>query len=207
MTIEALFFMIPACFMINMIPGPNILLCIRNGIQHGYIASMVGVMGRFISFAVYASLTAIGLGIIIANSVWAFTIIKVIGAVYLVYIGIKNIRKGIKLDNISATSDAPTSYFKLFKEEALVALTNPKIILIFTALLPQFITSTENFNEQFFWLTVMFCGLELVASSVYVVAVLLFAEKFKSAKGQTILSRVIGGFLIGFGFLMLTSKQ
>lgn len=207
MTIEALFLMIPACFLINMIPGPNILLAIRNGIQHGYIASMVGVMGRFISFALYATLTAVGLGIIIANSLWAFTVIKIIGAIYLVYIGIMNIRKGIKFDQVETKNVKKASYFKLFKEEAVVAITNPKIVLIFTALLPQFITSTENFGEQFFWLTLMFCGLELIASSVYVVSILFFADKFKSTKGQTMLSRIIGSFLIGFGFLMLTARQ
>lgn len=207
MTIETLFFMIPACFAINMIPGPNNVLAIRNGIQHGYWASMVGVLGRFLSFGLYALLTVLGLGLIIANSLWAFTIIKIIGAFYLIYIGIMSVKNGMNLGDLNAVTTEKVSYFKLFKQEAVVGFANPKIVLIFTALLPQFITSTEDFNHQFFWLTIMFCLLELVATSVYIISTLQFAEKFKSTKGQTILSRIIGSFLVGFGLLMLTAKQ
>lgn len=207
MTIEALLLMIPACFAINMIPGPNNVLAIRNGLQHGYWASMVGVLGRFLSFSFYALLTVFGLGIIIANSVWAFTAIKIIGACYLIYIGIMSIKNGMDLGDLNALESEKTNYFQLFKQEALVGFTNPKIVLIFTALLPQFISSTENFNQQFFWLTIMFCLLELVATSIYVIATSQFAEKFKSRKGQTVLSRIIGSFLVGFGLLMLTARQ
>ncbi len=207
MTIEALLLMIPAIFLINMIPGPNILLAIRNAIQYGYIHAMIGVTGRYISFALYGSLTAFGLGIIIANSIWAFTIIKIIGAIYLIYIGYLNFKNGINLGDLVGLKSQQKNVFRLFKEEAFVALLNPKIILIFTALLPQFITTAENFNQQFFSLTLLFCIGELVATSIYVIGILLFAKKFKSPKGQSILSKSIGGFLIGFGILMATSKQ
>lgn len=207
MTIETLILMIPACFAINMIPGPNIILAIRNGIQHGYGASMVGVLGRFLSFIFYAILTVIGLGIIIANSLWAFTAIKIIGAIYLVYIGIMSIKNGMNLGDLETKNVGKPNYFALFKQEAVVGFTNPKIVLIFTALLPQFISSTADFNVQFFWLTLMFCGLELVSTTLYVMTALLFSKQFKSHKGQTILSRIIGSFLVGFGLLMLTAKQ
>lgn len=207
MTIETLLLMIPACFAINMIPGPNMILAIRNGIQHGYWASLTGVFGRFLSFVFYAVLTVVGLGIIIANSIWAFTAIKIIGAIYLVYIGIMSIKNGMNLGDLNAQKQAKVSYFALFKQEAVVGFTNPKIVLIFTALLPQFISSTADFNTQFFWLTLMFCALELVSSSIYVIGALLFADQFKSTKGQNILSRIIGSFLIGFGLIMLGAKQ
>lgn len=207
MTIETLLLMIPACFAINMIPGPNNVLAIRNGLQHGYWASMVGVLGRFLPFIFYALLTVFGLGIIIANSVWAFTTIKFIGAFYLIYIGIMSIKNGMNLGDLNLVQQKKTYYFKLFKQEAMVGFANPKIVLIFTALLPQFISSTENFNVQFFWLTIMFCVLELLATSIYVITTSRFAEKFKSRKGQTVLSRIIGSFLVGFGLLMLTAKQ
>lgn len=207
MSIEALLLIIPACFMINMIPGPNMLLSLKHAVQHGYKASIIAVAGRFIAFIFYASLTALGLGIIIASSIWAFTVIKVIGAIYLVYVGIMTIKNGININDLDTSIGIKSSYYSLFKQEAIMALTNPKIILIFTALLPQFITSTENFTTQFFILTLVFCALELIAASVYIVGILLFADKFKSTKGQSILSKSIGGFLIGFGVLMVTSKQ
>ncbi|MCJ8322368.1 MAG: LysE family translocator [Rhizobiales bacterium] len=207
MTIEALLLMIPACFAINMIPGPNIILSIRNGIQTGYVSSMVGVFGRFTAFIFYAILTVVGLGIIIANSLWAFTAIKIVGAIYLIYIGVMSIKNGMNLGDFEQDIGTQRSYYVIFKEEALVGFTNPKIVLIFTALLPQFISSTQDFTSQFFWLTAMFCALELVSTSIYVGGVLLFAEKFKSHKGQTILSRLIGSFLIGFGVLMAASNK
>lgn len=207
MNIDALLLMIPACFAINLIIGPNMLLSIRNGVQHGYLSSMIGMMGRLLAFVFYAIVTVIGLGAIIANSVWAFTIVKVIGAIYLVYIGIMSIKNGMNLGDLNPTTQSKVSYFALFKQEAVVGFTNPKIILIFTALLPQFINSADDFNSQFFWLTAMFCFLEIVTTTIYVVAALLFADKFKSAKGQSFLSKFIGAFLIGFGMIMLTAKQ
>lgn len=207
MNIEALLLMIPACFAINMIPGPNIILSIRNGIQTGYWSSMVGVFGRFAAFIFYAILTIVGLGIIIANSIWAFTAIKIVGAIYLIYIGVMSVKNGMNLGDLEHNTGAKPSYYAIFKEEAMVGFANPKIVLIFTALLPQFINSTQDFNTQFFWLTLLFCALELISTSIYVGGVLLFAEKFKSQKGQTILSRLIGGFLIGFGVLMAASNK
>lgn len=207
MNIEALLLMIPACFAINLIIGPNMLLSIRNGVQHGYMSSMVGMMGRLLAFVFYAIITVIGLGAIIASSALAFTIVKVIGAIYLVYIGIMSIKNGMNMGDLEATDQAPVNYFTLFKQEAVVGFTNPKIVLIFTALLPQFINAADDFNSQFFWLTLMFCFLEIVSTSIYVAAALLFADKFRSAKGQNFLSKSIGTFLIGFGMLMLTAKQ
>lgn len=207
MTIEALLLMIPACFVINMIPGPNIILSIRNAIQYGYFASMVGIWGRLVAFVFYATLTVIGLGIIITNSVWAFNAVKIIGAIYLVYIGIMSFKNGMKLDNFEATEASKVNYFTLFKQELIVGITNPKVVLIFSALLPQFISTEADFNTQFYLLTAMFCFLEIVSTSLYILVILRFANVFKSTKGQNILSRTIGTFLIGFGVVMLGAKQ
>lgn len=183
------------------------VLSIRNTIQFSYFQALIGVTGRFISFLIYGSLTGFGLGLIIAQSIWAFNILKIAGVVYLLYLGIQNFRNGMKLNLDSMNQGKKQSSFKLFKEEAIVAIANPKIILVFTALLPQFITSTENFRFEFMILTLIFCLTELLAAAIYLIFIMFFADKFQSQKGQNIMSKAIGSFLIGFAVIMATSTK
>ena len=80
---------VPASFALNMAPGPNNLLAMSNGVRFGFGRAVMAGSGRLIAFAAMITLTALGLGAVLAASELAFHIIKWCGAAYLVYLGIR----------------------------------------------------------------------------------------------------------------------
>ena len=127
-----------AAVLLTLSPGPDIAYILaqtaRNGLRSGY-AAMFGIWaGAFI----HVLLAAVGLSAILATSATAFTIVKWIGAAYLIWLGIQALRS----DGASYSADATvnrSSNFKIFQQGVLVATLNPKVAVFFLAFLPQFV--------------------------------------------------------------------
>jgi threonine/homoserine/homoserine lactone efflux protein len=166
MSLETLLIFIPACFALNMAPGPNNLLSVSNAARYGFwVASLAGI-GRLAAFAGMIALAATGLAYVLQASEYLFHAIKIIGAAYLFYLAFQ-----LWNSNPGQPEDASTfnsiGTFSLAKQEFLVALGNPKAILIFTAFLPQFIDLELSAPPQFAVLGVLFLVLEWIAVAAY----------------------------------------
>jgi threonine/homoserine/homoserine lactone efflux protein len=127
-------------YVVILIPGPSVLFVVSRGVSLGRRAALRTVMGNASGFALQLALVSIGVGSIVARSDTVFTALKLIGAAYLLLLGIRNIRDRKALAAIFRPVAAePKSPRRIIREGFFVGVTNPKGIILFTAVLPQFI--------------------------------------------------------------------
>ena len=132
-------------YVLILIPGPSVLFVISRGVSLGRRAALATVVGNASGFALQLALVSIGLGAIVARSDAVFTTLKLVGAAYLVYLGVRNIRDRKQLAAIfGAAPVAPKRLRRIVREGFVVGSTNPKGIIIFTAVLPQFIDRSQG---------------------------------------------------------------
>jgi threonine/homoserine/homoserine lactone efflux protein len=205
MSFDTLLLFVPACFALNMAFGPNNLVSITIGARHGVYAAVRAASGRLIAFVIMIAVAALGMGALLTTSEAAFIIVKLLGATYLIWIGVKL---------LTARTDLPSQYpnvginggREFMRQEFLVAIGNPKAILIFTAFFPQFV-SPENYWGSFLILGMIFLALELVAIAVYAFAGTRLSGVIHNAKGLRWINRISGGTMIFFGSLLAVAKR
>jgi threonine/homoserine/homoserine lactone efflux protein len=121
------------------IPGPSVLFVVSRGVAHGRRAALATVLGNTAGLAVLVIVVALGLGSIVAESVAIFTAIKLAGAAYMVYLGIKMFRDRNELARMLDATAAPRGMQRMLREGFVVGVTNPKAVILLTAVLPQFV--------------------------------------------------------------------
>src|SRR5205085_521316 len=127
-------------YVLILIPGPSVLFVISRGVALGRRAALATVLGNATGFALQLALVSVGVGAIVARSEAVFTVLKLCGAAYLIFLGIRNIRDRKALAEVFGTGPvAPKTLGRIMREGFYVGATNPKGIIIFTAVLPQFI--------------------------------------------------------------------
>ncbi|HEX3381127.1 MAG TPA: LysE family translocator, partial [Paraburkholderia sp.] len=165
MSLTAWLFFLPACFAINLAPGPNNLLSINVAARHGFTKAFVGGTGRLLAFAMMLALAATGLAVVLHASEWIFLAIKLAGAAYLIWLAIQLWRSDAPAIDTSQPQDAALT--RIARHEFFVAAGNPKAILVFTAFLPQFVDVAQPILPQFAALGASFLVLEWVAIALY----------------------------------------
>lgn len=196
---------IPACFALNMSPGPNNLLAFATSATARPSVAILGGLGRLVAFAGMIVIVAAGLGVLLLTSTLAFTIVKFAGAAYLIYVG-------WSLWRSSASAAAPNAgeiaLPQQFRREFLMAAGNPKAIAIFTAFFPQFLDPAASLAPQFAVLGALFLLLEMVAITLYALAGRLMRGALERPSRLRLLNRGAGAFLIGSGLsLALASRN
>lgn len=203
MSITAWLFFLPACFAINLAPGPNNLLSINVAARHGFMTAFVGGTGRLVAFALMLVLASTGLAVVLHASEWFFLAIKLAGAAYLIWLAIQLWRSDAP--TIDTTQQDDASLARVARREFLVAAGNPKAILVFTAFLPQFVDIAKPMLPQFAVLGISFLVLEWFAIGLYSWAGMYLGKWLVRATVRRWFNRCCGGFLaaIGVGFLMV----
>ncbi|WP_099431146.1 LysE family translocator [Pseudomonas mosselii] len=205
MNASTLLLFIPACFALNMAPGPNNLLSISNATHHGFLASCLAGMGRLLAFIAMIVISAAGLAAVLETSEIIFHTIKFLGGVYLIFIAFKLWTADTKEEKPKET--AQKNLLELVKQEFLVAIGNPKAILIFTAFLPQFIDPNQNISSQFFVLGALFIMLEFIALAGYAFIGLHLRRWFSRPSGKRLFNRICAVLLSGAATLLLTARR
>src|SRR6478609_7895548 len=134
MSLSTYLLYVAAVALLVVTPGPTMLMCMSNSINHGARRAMTSVAGAVTAVLCVMLLSAMGLGALLAASEAAFTTVKVIGAAYLVWLGIKTFRSGAAL---AVDAAAPRSR-SFYLQGLLVGASNPKAVLFFAAFFPQF---------------------------------------------------------------------
>lgn len=184
--------------------GPSVILAASNGINFGRKKALAGVLGHVSAVMILALISASGLGLILMASDLAFTLIKYAGAAYLVYIGIAIWRS--KGNWSFADKDAqPPQKRALYKQSLLLGLSNPKALVFFSALFPQFIQPNDPVLPQFLLLAGTSLCNAFVFTSVYVVVAFRFRQYFLSAVGQRWVGKTTGGIFVGFAAALMAS--
>ena len=196
---------VPACFALNMAPGPNNLLAMSHGQRFGFVPAMVAGFGRLLAFCVMISLAATGLAAILYASETLFLTIKVAGACYLFWVAFK--LWGAEIGNSSQHQTKELSLLNMAYREFMLAAGNPKAILIFTAFLPQFVDVTSDTTQQFMWLGMAFLLLELVAIAFYVAAGVYLSQWFAKPEMRTLFNRTCATLIGAMGIGLLLDRK
>ncbi|MGF6590201.1 LysE family translocator [Pseudomonas sp. 2835] len=207
MDLSTLALFIPACFALNMAPGPNNLLSLNNASRYGLRIACVAGIGRLLAFAGMIVLAAMGLAVVLHTSEYLFLVVKVLGAVYLFYIAWQLWRSPVGEAQVADGRNRGT--LRLARQEFWVAAGNPKAILIFTAFLPQFISvgSPVPVAEQFAWLGGMFLLLEWLAIAIYGWLGAYLQRWFNQPGPRRLFNRVSAALLSCAGIGLLAARR
>ncbi|WP_424939438.1 LysE family translocator [Aliiroseovarius sp. S253] len=203
MTLATLALFIPACFALNIAPGPNNVLAFSNGARRGFLVGLAGGMGRMLPFAAMILLVGVGLGAILATSEAAFNAVKYAGAAYLIYVGWRMWQAKPQAETTAASNDPITA---LIRRDFLIAIGNPKAIAIFTAFFPQFTDLAQPLAPQYALLGGLFLVLECLAVALYAG----FGAGFQgllSPKRLYNLNKGVGCFLIFSGLALALNER
>ncbi|AMO23654.1 LysE family translocator [Ramlibacter solisilvae] len=200
----------PIAVLIALTPGPNNFCALNNGIRQGVIAALVGTVGRVIAFAILLTISAIGLATTLLASESAFNVLKWVGAGYLVWLGVRCLRSKERIGFVdrqgTGTCD-DRSMQKLMLQEFLLGISNPKAILLFASLFPQFINPSMPGASQFLALGATYLLAEFVSSLTYALGGRQLRRFIASRRGGARLNMVTAGVFIGAGVLLLASRR
>ncbi|WP_299941923.1 LysE family translocator [uncultured Microbulbifer sp.] len=188
-------------------PGPAALLVSVNSLSVGFKKSLVTVLGNISGLFIMSGFSVLGLSVVVLHSAIAFTAVKILGAMYLIYMGFKLWRNGIGKLEGSISQNAKVSIFGLYAQGIFVALTNPKAIVFITALFPQFISGSEPLLPQFTFLVFSFMFLSFICLSTY--SLLAQSARFSANRvvSGKVPGRIFGSTFIGAGYFLATASK
>lgn len=203
-------------FVVSAIPGPNMLLIMSHGAQYGLRRTAASMAGCLSALVIMLSVSAAGLGVFLQAWPAMFNTLRIVGAAYLVWLGIKAWSAPVADAEAAnaAASDAAAPLAvparrpgALFRNGFLVASSNPKAILFAAALLPQFIDASRPTLPQFGVLVATFAVIEVSWYLVYAGCGTRIGATLKSRRVAKAFNRATGGVFVGFGAMMALMRQ
>jgi threonine/homoserine/homoserine lactone efflux protein len=157
-----------AAFLIIIVPGPSVLFVISRGVALGRRAAVATVVGNTAGAMVQGMLVAFGLGAIVARSLVVYNVVKFVGAAYLVYLGLSAFRHRRELAGRLDAAVEPKATSRIVREGFVVGVTNPKVIIFFTAVLPQFVNRDRgSVTAQMLVLLVVFSAIAFCSDGTW----------------------------------------
>lgn len=190
-------------------PGPAVLLSVTNSLRSGIRASVLSSLGNITGLFLVSGAAVVGLGAVLKTSAVLFGVFKLCGALYLVYLGLRQwlARPASMADSEPATACGEDSPVRFFTQGLLVAVSNPKAILFFTALLPQFMDMGRPVLPQFLGLTLTFMAFSFLALISWAWGARRLKSGLMGGRGQVWMNRISGSVFIAFGIGLLGLKQ
>lgn len=209
--IQELSLFIFSCLLLNITPGPDSLLVMTRTAAQGWRAGTVAALGIGSGVMVHILAAALGLSALLATSAMAFTVVKVIGVVYLIYLGLSMLlrKKHPASEQAAVIAAIPLSYGNVFLQGFLTNVLNPKVALFFVAFVPQFIVTGSADKAWSFIILGCIFNLSGMAWCFILVAVTSFASK-RTAVSRTVtywLEKGIGALFVGFGIKLALSAR
>ncbi len=205
MTIELYSAYIVATLIVLAIPGPTIMLVVSYALTQGRKSAFASVVGVGLGDATAATASLMGLGAILAASATAFTVLKWVGACYLVWLGIKMWRSRPMAIGTHEVANVPTR--KIFWHAYAVTALNPKGIVFFMAFLPHFIAPQAPVVAQLALLGTTFVILGIFNAAVYALAAAAIGRKLRSPSLLRLINKVGGAFLISAAAMTATLQR
>lgn len=193
-----------AAILIAVTPGPGAVISMSTGMRHGYWAALTAILGLQAAILVHLLIVALGLGALLAASETAFSLVKLLGAVYLVWLGIQKWRApAIPVDaNMPAVGRRG-----LFLQGVLVNLTNPKAIIFIGALVPQFVDPAQPQIPQYLLIALTLCLIDLAVMSGYALAAVRLGRWLHDPTAIRLQNRAFGGLFVSAGVLLALSSR
>lgn len=197
-----------AYLLITLSPGPNVLLVIRNTLRYGATGTVIALSGNLLAQLITILLVALGVGTLLSTLPVAFTVLKIVGAAYLIYLGVAQWMASFKSHPVASpvVSDVASRRHSLLLEAFLVSISNPKTLLFLSAFLPQFIDHSTSVTRQF---AIMYFTIALIVIGVhasYALTVRRLGHHFQGQRWKVAFSRVSGTLFIGMGIRLVGSR-
>jgi len=206
MPIELWLAFVAASAVLLIIPGPTILTVISYSMSHGRRANVPLIAAVALGDSTALVVSLLGLGALLATSAFLFTVVKWIGGLYLLYLGIRLMRAGIMSTEMAAPA-APASRWKLFANTYLVTALNPKGIVFFVAFLPQFISPAADVTRQMWVLAVTFVAMAALNATLYAVFAASARKLLSSPRAQRRFNLTGGSLLSAAGIWALMARR
>lgn len=201
---------IAALAMVLLLPGPDMILLLQTGARHGRAKALATAIGLATARGFHVALAALGLATLFKVSPWSFEIVRVAGAAYLLWLGLKMFRPGVMSVGVDGDArDRRISWRTAVLRGLLTNLLNPKALLFCSVLLPQFIDpSAGSVAGQFAELGVILVITGLLFDSVYAMAGSWIGRWLdRSATAQRFQQWLFGSLLIGFAVRLAFIQQ
>jgi threonine/homoserine/homoserine lactone efflux protein len=181
------------------VPGPAVAFVVARSIAQGRSAGVVSVLGIHAGSVVHVAAAVLGLSALLASSALAFTVVKYGGAAYLIYLGIRQWRRGGREGEPPEPAAEPR--WRLFRQGITVNVLNPKTAIFFLAFLPQFADPARGpVWLQALVLGLIFIGLGVLTDGAYAVGAGAIGARFRrSARVQRLTARITGGVYVTLG--------
>ncbi|MFA5264961.1 MAG: LysE family translocator [Opitutaceae bacterium] len=185
-------------------PGPSMLLALNHGIRFGTRRTLASASGNAFATALQCAVSLAGLGLILAKTAWVFTLLRYLGAAYLIYLG---------LTLFFSKSQAPVAghaghgRHSLFMEAFVVTLGNPKAIFFFSALFPQFITDGSLTFAKAAWMLLFIVFVTFVSMMLYASLGQRIQGLLAQVHLRRIFDRVIGASFVGLGLGLVWDRK
>lgn len=188
------------------VPGPSLLFTIGRALTVGRREALLSVVGNALGLATQVVGVTLGLGAIVAASATAFTVLKLAGAAYVVYLGVQAIRHRRDARQAMAAGNPVTRARGPVRTGFVVGVTNPKTIVFFAAFLPQFVNPHAAAAPQMLSLGVLFSVMAIASDSVWVAAASRARDWFARKPQRLDHLSVAGGvMMIGLGATLATA--
>lgn len=206
-SLTTLLLFLSASVALLVIPGPAVTFIVARSVQHGRSAGLVSVLGVHAGSVVHIAAAAFGLSALLASSAIAFSVVKYVGAAYLIFLGIRQLRR--PKEDPEAPTPEPAPAWRLFRQGAVVNILNPKTAIFFLAFLPQFVDPSRGpVWTQVIVLGLVFTAMGMLSDGAYALAAGAIGNRVRgSARVRRLIDRVSGGVHIALGTFAALAKN
>jgi threonine/homoserine/homoserine lactone efflux protein len=204
MALQTWWLYVMAVFLISSTPGPNMLHVMTRSVQHGLGRTPATMAGLLTAVVLCLMASAAGLGAVLRATPELFSLLRIAGAAYLIYLGWKAWRGPISApggEQVEPTR-APSN-LALYRAGLLTGLSNPKLIIFAAALFPQFIDTQRAYGPQLIILVGSFAAIDTFWYCIYALGGVRLAAWLRPVRRQRAFNRATGAMFFGFGGLLL----
>lgn len=199
MSWDSIWLFIVIVFFIAIIPGPNALLVLSTALTQRKLFAFVNVLGVSCGFFFHAFISANGISLLLSNTPMAFEGLKWAGVLYLVWLGYNHFRAVLRAQEgvLSVVSASGSKLYHQFLKGLLTNLLNPKIVLFYLSIFPQFVNTDTIVSDS-----LMLGGIQAIVVSTWFLVVILMADTFKrllvQKRTSQMMNMVCGVLFVGF---------
>jgi RhtB (resistance to homoserine/threonine) family protein len=206
---ENFYLFIIMSILLIILPGPDTAIATKNTLTIGRMGGVKTIVGTCFALLIHTFAAVVGLSAIIVKSAFLFSVFKYVGALYLIYLGIKSLwglRKKNQEQKLETNVESKYGNKSCFKQGFLTNLLNPKVAVFFLTFLPQFVETDRNTFIPFLLMGITYAVLTAVWFIFYVFLLNKISSFMKKPKTQKIIEGITGTVLIGFGIKLALEK-
>ena len=192
---------------VTLTPGADTMLVVRSAILRGRRAGLLTVLGICSGLFIHATLSALGLSVVLVRSARAFEIVKLAGALYLTFLGLQALRSAARGVSNEVRPTDPARTRRAYVEGLLTNVLNPKVAIFYLAFLPQFIGPGDPVLAK----SILLASIHFLEGLVWLSLVTIFVARLRSVlaqpRVQRVLESVTGLVFIAFGVKLAVSRR